>query len=278
MELRKLPLRLLSVLAATTLAAQTVDFTVLKEGVLEERLRLAHPKNAERFRRLKQLFEQSGCSGEALREQKVRGSKEPNLICSAPAAETGAGAGVRKIILGAHFDCQGGDGVVDNWSGAVLLPTLSEFLRRKPRRHEFEFVGFAAEEKGLVGSTAYLKSLSKEERARIAAVITVDSVGLTPTKFWPNSSDRDLVLAAAAVARALKLDFAGVNVDRVGTTDSKVFQTAGIPTLSLHSVTQETWKLINAKSDVWSAVSWKDYYDTHRLLSALLVYLDGKLP
>jgi len=204
----------------------------------------------------------------------VNRSKEPNLICEV----AGTGESPRKIIVGAHFDSVGGDGIIDNWSGAVLLPSLSEFLRRKPRRHTFEFVGFAGEEKGLLGSRTYVESISRDERTRIAAVITMDSLGLTATKCWPNGSTNELVTIAAAVARALKLDFGGVNVDRVGTTDSQIFKEAHIPVLSLHSVTQETWKTINSSKDVWPAVSWKDYYDTHRFVSALLVYLDWSLP
>jgi hypothetical protein len=268
-------MRCLLILAlAAAAAAQPVEFTVLKEGVLQERLRLAHPRNAERYTRLRTLFQQSGCRGDSFREQAVKGSKEPNMIC----AVSGTGESPRKIIVGAHFDSVGGDGIVDNWSGAVLLPSLADFLRRSPRRHTFEFVGFAAEEKGLLGSRTYLKSVSKEERARIAAVITMDSLGLGPTKCWPNGSTKELLITAAAVARALNLDFRGVNVDQVGTTDSQVFKDAHIPVLSLHSVTQETWEIINGSKDVWSAVSWNDYYDTHRLVSALLVYLDRTLP
>jgi hypothetical protein len=56
------------------------------------------------------------------------------------------------------------------------------------------------------------------------------------------------------------------------------FHKAGIPVLSLHSVTQETLPLINSPKDVWKSLSWKDYYDTHRFVSALLTYLDEKLP
>ena len=82
---------------------------------------------------------------------------------------------------------------------------------------------------------------------------------------------------ALDVAVAMKLDLRGVNVDAVGTTDSQTFKEAGIPVLSLHSVTPETWKIINSKRDVWSAVSWKDYCDSHRFASALLVYLDGTI-
>lgn len=263
-----------ALLALITLSASAqttqIEFKILKEGVLEERLKLAHRKIDERYRRLKGLFEETGCS--TVHEQRFKGSKEPNLICSVP------GGSPRKIIVGAHFDCAGGDGIIDNWTGAVLLPSLAEFMSEKPRNHTFEFVGFAAEEKGLLGSAAYLKALSSDERAQIAAVIAMDSLGLTPTKFWPNSSSKDLTLSAAAVANALKMGFAGINVDQVGTTDSMTFYRAGIPTLSLHSVTTETWNLINSPRDVWKSLSWKDYYDSHRFISALLTYLDQKLP
>ena len=117
-----------------------------------------------------------------------------------------------------------------------------------------------------------------DQRKQIAAVVTMDSLGLTSTKFWASSSNKDLVLMGGRLAHSMKLDFAGVNVDRVGTTDSMTFHQAGIPVLSLHSITQETWKWINSSRDVWSALSWKDYYDTHRFVSALLIYFDQVLP
>lgn len=261
-------------LAATAAAAQSVQYSTVKEEVLQYRLKLAHPKNSERYVRLKSLLAESGCQGDAYREQAVKGSKEPNLICSV----AGTGEQRRKIIVGAHFDAVGGDGIVDNWSGAVLLPGLYDFLSHGQRRHDFEFVAFAAEEKGLWGSQAYLKAIGKEERRRIAAVVTMDSLGLTPTKCWTNGSTRELIIAASRVAEALRLDFRGVNVDGVGTTDSETFRHAGIPVLSLHSVTQATWGLINNKHDVWAAVSWRDYCDSYQLISALLAYLDQTLP
>jgi hypothetical protein len=167
---------LLALVLAAMAAAQSFEYRYLTEGVLEERLRLAHPQNSERYKRLKTLFEVSGCLGDHLRQKAVKGSKEPNIICGVP----GTGESPRKIVVGAHFDTSGGEGVIDNWSGAVLLPSLSQLLRRTPPRHAFEFVGFAAEEKGLLGSRAYLKSIPKQERRRIAAVITMDCIGLTP--------------------------------------------------------------------------------------------------
>ena len=264
---------LLSAAAVASAQPPRLEFKVLKEGVLQDRLRLANPNNPERYKILKGLFAESGCRDDILREQPVRGSKEPNMICGLH----GTGDHPRRIVVGAHFDCNGGDGIIDNWSGAVLLPTLFEFVAGTHRRHAFEFVAFSAEEKGLLGSRAYLKSIPKSDRDQIAAVIVMDSLGLTPTKCWVNGSTKELVSFASRLAAALKLDFRGVNVDRVGTTDSQPFKEAHIPVLCLHSVTQETWTVVNGRRDVWSAVSWKDYYDTHKFISALLNYLDQVL-
>jgi hypothetical protein len=267
------PRFILAIAFSHVVFAQDIVFKSLHEGVLEERLRLAHRKIPERFNRLKALFEQTGCP--SLTEQPVKHSKEPNLICTIQAKDPEV---TTTIVVGAHFDFVGGEGVIDNWTGAILLPSLSEFIREKPRRHHFHFIGFAAEEKGLLGSEAYLKSISKEDRKKISAVITMDSLGLTSTKWWPNSSNKDLALKAAQIAHAMNVGFAGVNVDQIGTTDSFTFHKAGIPVLSLHSITQQTYPKINSSGDVWTAVSWKDYYDTHRLISALLVYLDQTIP
>jgi len=265
---------LLAVAFAGCGLAQPLEYTVVKEDILLDRLKLAHTDPAERYNRLKGLFEFSGCRGDSYREQIVKRTKEPNVICTV----AGSGNATRKIIVGAHFDAKGSLGVIDNWAGAVLLPGLFAMLTEKPPRHTFEFVGFTAEEKGLLGSRAFVKAISKEDRKQIAAMINVDSIGLTFTKCWTSGSTKELVLAAASVAQALKLEFQGMNMDLVGTTDSASFKQARIPVLSLHSITTDTLPVLHNSKDTWGAVSWKDYYDTYRLISLLLVYLDRTLP
>jgi len=222
---------LLLLIYAWAASVQSLDFQILNEDFLKQHLQLAHPKNEERYRRLKDLFEESGCRGDAFHEQAVKGSKQPNVICEV----AGNGESPRRIIVGAHFDAVGGTGIIDNWSGAVLLPAFAEFLRTSTHRHAFIFIGFAGEEQGLLGSRAYVKAMSQEDRERIAAVITMDSLGLTPTKCWTHGSTKELVSAAAGIAHTLKLDFQGVEVEAVGTTDSQSFKDANIP------VTQSTF-------------------------------------
>ncbi len=92
--------------------------------------------NIKREQKLRQLFEEAGCLGDRLTEQAVKHVKAPNLIC------TLKGEMESQIIVGAHFDfVNAGRGVVDNWSGCSLLPSLFTNLRGAPRRHTFVLVG-----------------------------------------------------------------------------------------------------------------------------------------
>ena len=81
------------------------------------------------------------------------------------------------IIVGAHFDkVPEGDGVVDNWSGASLLPSLFQSLKDEPHNHTFVFIGFTDEEKGLLGSSFYAGHMSKEEVAATDAMVNMDTL------------------------------------------------------------------------------------------------------
>jgi len=222
---------------------------------------------------MKQLFAESGCSGEKFTEQAVPHLKEPNLVCVLP------GTGDASILVGAHFDSvDAGEGVVDNWSGAaLLLPSLFETLSRRPHRHTYVFIAFSGEEKGLVGSEYYAKKLTKEEKLRIHAMINMDTLGLTPTKIWVNHSDEELVRVATVVANALHAPLAGVNVEQVGSTDSESFLSRRIPSIAFHSITQETWPILHSPRDKFTSISMDDYYETYRLITGYLSYLDDYL-
>ena len=99
------------------------------------------------------------------------------------------GSTPQVIVVGAHFDhVSEGDGVVDNWSGASLLPSLFQSLMGSARKHTFIFVAFTGEEEGLLGSAFYVKQLSKDQLSNIEAMINLDSLGLGPTEVWVSQS------------------------------------------------------------------------------------------
>ena len=168
--------------------------------VVERRLAAVRDATREREQALRDLFIEAGCSDDKLVEQKVKHSKTPNVICSMP------GQIESTIIVGAHFDCrQRGKGVVDNWSGASLLPSLFESLKATPRRHNFVFVGFTDEELGLVGSRFYVRQLSKEDLKQISAMVNLDSLGTGTTKMETDRADKRLTNARSRCAVTIKL-------------------------------------------------------------------------
>jgi hypothetical protein len=61
-------------------------------------------------------------------------------------------------VFAARFDhVSEGDGVVDNWSGASILPSLYESVRIVPRKHTYIFIGFTDAEQGELGSYFYVR-------------------------------------------------------------------------------------------------------------------------
>lgn len=71
-----------------------------------------------------------------------------------------------------------------------------------------------------------------------------------------------------------------VNVEQVGTTDSEQFAARKIPSITIHSLTQQTWDagILHSKKDKLSAVRLDDYCQTYRLLATYLALLDTALP
>ena len=264
--------RCLLLLTAATSFAQQLEFQFVPRPLIEERLRSYTIKNSEREPGLRKLFEDAGCKGDNLAEQTVKSQKQPNLVCTLP------GASESTIVVGAHFDlAERGQGVVDNWSGASLLPSLYQALSGSKPQHTFVFVGFMGEEKGLIGSQAFVKQLGKNPETRVRAMVNLDTLGLADTEVWVSHADKELVDWMWKAAAATNLPIAPMNVERVGSTDSESFREKKIPAITIHSLTNETWPILHSVKDRIDAIHLEEYYRTYKLMSAYLVVLDQKL-
>jgi Peptidase family M28 len=241
-------------------------------AVIEKRLKSFADDNDTREETIHHLLAQSGCAKGNLVEKLAQSDLPPNVVCVVP-GETSA-----IILVGAHTDkVDAGEGVIDNWSGASLLPSLLFSLNGQKRRHTFIFVGFSAEEKGMIGSASYVEHLSPAQRAQIKAMVNMDSLGLAPTKVWASHADKTLLDALFAVAAQTGLPVSILNVDGLGSTDSESFARYHIPRITLHSVTLHTMKLLHSSDDKLSAINFSDYYDSYRLIAEYLAYLDSTL-
>jgi hypothetical protein len=252
-------------------AQEAVTYKLVPREVVESRLKMYAGNDQQREATLKQIFADAGCDGQHLSEQAVKGARQPNVICVLP------GNSDKVIIVGAHFDhVSAGDGVVDNWSGASLLPSLYEAVKVVPRTHTYIFIGFTDEEKGEVGSRFYAGQMTREQVAATDAMVNMDTLGLATTEIWVSHSDKRLSSALAYIAKQLGLPVKGVDVDQIGSTDSVQFSTRNIPSITIHSLTQQTWnaRILHTSKDKISAMNLDDYYQSYGLISAYLAFLD----
>lgn len=250
---------------------QSAGFKQLPQDVIENRLLQYRGSDSFRAATLKKLFQEAGCNGERLKEQEVPHAGSPNVVCTLP------GKSNNVIIVGAHFDhISAGDGVVDNWSGASLLPSLFQSLSSTPRQHTYIFISFTEEEKGFVGSRFYADKLTKDEKARVRSMINLDTLGLGPTQIWVDNSDPNLVKELIGTASAMNLPVKGMNVDGIGNSDGDSFKRHSIPIITLHSVTTDTFDILHTDRDKPAAIKRDHYYDSYRLIAAYLATLDSE--
>jgi Zn-dependent M28 family amino/carboxypeptidase len=255
----------------SVVAAGQVGYLTVKREVIEERVKAVAPDNTRREAILKSSFEAVGCR--ELKEQPVKHEKQPNVICVL------RGDSPSTIVVGAHLDkVRAGMGAVDDWSGAALLASLYESLSGQRRTHTYIFIGFSGEEDGLVGSKYYVKNLPAKDWANIVAMINLECLGLSPTKIWVTHSDKFLVNLLVQTASTLQVPVSGVNVDKVGTDDSESFRHEKVPNITIHSVTQETIRILHTPRDQLEAINLDYYYESYRLAAAYLAILDSAMP
>jgi hypothetical protein len=249
------------------LGAQTISFIPIAQDVLEQRLKRVAGESPERGQTLKKLFEEAGCK--QVTEQEVKGATAPNVVCTLQGSEK------NTVVIGAHYDkAPKGDSVVDDWSGAALLPSLFQSLNDTPRRLTFVFVGFTDQQKGLRGSRAYVKDLKGADRDSVKAMLNLDSVGLGPTMVWLGRGDKKLVESLGRVAASVKAPLKGQDLDSATQVDSQPFFDRQIPTLDFHSLTAATMKVPGSAADKAELIRVAEYANTCRLLSAYLAFLD----
>jgi hypothetical protein len=251
-------------------ASADLKYVLVSREIVMQRLQDAPMKNSDRVIELEKMFREAGCNPT---EEPVKGLHQPNVLCVLP------GSTDSMIVVGGHLDhVEEGTGVIDDWSGASMLPSLYQSLARHPRTHTFLFIGFAGEEDGLVGSDFYTKNLKPEQRKQIAAMVNLECLGIGKTEVWTSHSEPILIRMLVAVARSMKIPLGGINVEQVGTTDSESFAHYHIPRITITAISQDTWQLLHTRKDNIAAINPELYYDSYRLIAPYLILLDQQLP
>jgi Zn-dependent M28 family amino/carboxypeptidase len=205
----------------------------------------------------------------------VRSSVQRSETFNVLGRRPGRGALANEVVMiGAHYDHLGygpvvnGDslynGAEDNASGTAAMLAAAEAFERSgvATARSIVFMGFAAEESGLLGSTAYAARPSIP-LSRIAAVLNMDVMNLYGrTKdiaaLGVDQSSLGKVFTAAAAAEGLRVT---INEDALirGSffrSDHFPLARAGVPALSLESGSDFV-----GKPQRWGEERSKEYTD-----------------
>ncbi|MFJ2867474.1 M28 family peptidase [Kitasatospora sp. NPDC087314] len=92
-------------------------------------------------------------------------------------AETRGGDEKNTVMVGAHLDSvPAGPGINDNGSGSAGILEVARNLSVHPVKNKVRFAWWSAEEFGLKGSEAYVKSLSEADRKKIKLYLNFDMI------------------------------------------------------------------------------------------------------
>ncbi|HEX8865085.1 MAG TPA: M20/M25/M40 family metallo-hydrolase, partial [Lentzea sp.] len=141
-----------------------------------------------------------------------------------------------------------GPGINDNGSGSASILEVALQMKAtnfKPTKH-VRFGWWGAEELGLVGSKAYVRSLASADKSKIKAYLNFDmTASPNPGYFVYNGREQGSPAGSVALQQKLEAAFAAINVkteltDVDGRSDHAAFAAAGIPTSGTYAGGDET--------------------------------------
>jgi hypothetical protein len=244
--------------------------------------------NAARFLQLKQIFTDLQCSPPRLREQPAPQGKTltctlpGNLSAAKPSQVSAPKPGT--ILFIANYEHEGsGQSVIDNWSGALMLPFLYHAVSASSRQHTFLF----AEVDGASGAKTFFDSFTPQQRHSIQGVIALDCLGLGPVQFYVSPFDSFTEyndswllhqLRQAAIDQRLAQPVSAIPGRWFKVDVTREFRFREIPSIFLHSVNWRTRELPGSGRDTPAAIDPGVYFNTFTLLAGYIIELDQPPP
>ncbi|UFJ39019.1 M28 family peptidase [Brevibacillus humidisoli] len=156
--------------------------------------------------------------------------------------DTDEGTGQIVIVSAHHDTVAGSPGANDDASGIAITLELARVLADVPIDTELRFITFGAEESSLMGSFAYVESLTDAERERIVGVFQLDMVGSKDSgelMMYTADGQKNLITDMAAVASSHFSDV--LHYGQEAGSDHLPFHLAGIPAGLFTHAPREPW-------------------------------------
>lgn len=135
-----------------------------------------------------------------------------------------------RVVVGGHYDTVPEvSGANDNASGTALTLALAEAWSAHPASADICFVAFGAEEQGLHGSAAFVRSLQQAgELEQVSAMLNLDAIGDGRAPYRIIASP-ELQPIGTAVAKGLQTFASGGILPMALGSDHATFDAVGVP-------------------------------------------------
>jgi len=161
-----------------------------------------------------------------------RGTRTPNEI----------------VVVGGHADSvKQSPGANDNASGTAAVLEAARLLAQIPTARTIHFIGFGAEEIGLVGSRFYVQNRT----GTIVGMVNMDMVGRGPMQVGNSGGDTSILDLAERTATRLDIRVGTFRL-REAASDHSSFEQAGTPAVFIHTGDDEA---IHTPADVLNRVN-----------------------
>jgi hypothetical protein len=265
---RSILLLSLLLLSAALFSASAQPLRLSTEPELAEQLKKGPCENKDRLKSVRELFLQVGADEPEIRIDSFRNVE--NLVVSKK------GKTSETVIVGAHYDkVRDGCGIIDNWSGIVILANLYSTIKPIETEKSYLFVAFGKEEVGLVGSGAMARSIPKNSRESYCAMINFDSFGMAVPQVLTNVSDTKLTDLAEEASKELGILFGKAGIDGAR-SDSASFRGQGIPAITLHGLGPKWPETIHTSKDTFQNIIPGSVYMGYRHGLVMLTTIDAK--
>ncbi len=194
------------------------------------------------------IVESGAKTAKIVLEQDEYEGKSHNVVFDLP------GETPDTIVFTAHYDSTSlSQGSYDNMSGSVGLLAMAEHFKDAPHRYSLRFVLCGSEERGLLGSKAYVAA-HEEELSKFALNVNLDMIGSIMGKFIACCTcEADAVSYIKYMG--FELGFPVSAYQDVYSSDSTPFADKGVPAISF------------ARSAPGNTATIHNRYDTPAVLS-----------
>ncbi len=249
-----LPIFVLTIIVCKCSLIQKED-EFARNQLIKKQIERVDCDDKDRLAEVKKLFAETGAKPDEIKVEKFDNVQNVVLTVKGKTDET--------IVVGGHYDKTTlGCGVIDNWSGVVLVANFYKYFKTRDNEKTYKFIAFGKEEKGLIGSKAMVKEIGENKKKNYCAMVNFDSFGFTDIWTLENISDKNLIDLAKKVADKRNSRFAVKNF-KGASSDSKSFQDAEIPAITLSSL-DENWRdYLHQDKDQVDRINFDKIYENY---------------